>query len=83
MANAKCWTTVSVQFPWTSSCTYLGKVSHDDVGELMLNYCVYHLAHAARGYSLTDVVNRFSPTDWSKNEKKVLDFVEKILDSRL
>ena len=58
----------TVQAPLSSLCGY---------------YCVYHLAHAARGYSLTDVVNRFSPTDWSKNEKKVLDFVEKILDSRL
>ena len=58
----------TVQAPLSSLCGY---------------YCVYHLAHAARGYSLTDVVNRFSPTDWQKNEKKVLDFVEKILDSRL
>ena len=58
----------TVQAPLSSLCGY---------------YCVYHLAHAARGYSLTDVVNRFSPTDWPKNEKKVLDFVEKILDSRL
>ena len=57
----------TVQAPLSSLCGY---------------YCVYHLAHAARGYSLSDVVCRFSPIDWQKNDRKVLDFVEKVLDSR-
>lgn len=38
-------------------------------------YCVYHLAHASKGYRLPDVVNQFSAGNWRKNDQKVFKFV--------
>ena len=63
--------------------TYYNKTTVQDPRSALCGYyCVYHLAHAALGYSLSDDVGRLSPNDWPKNDRKVLDFVEKILDSR-
>ena len=50
----------TLQHPLSSLCGY---------------YCVYHLMHATRGYTLYDVVSQFSQHKWASNDQKVFDFI--------